>query len=149
MWYNKHTLTLEVLWYFMKYCFLFQSRENCHSITLTLKDTMKKYCPLGDAIIVPACGLAPFIHWGRVTDTRISKLTIIGSDIGLSPGRRKAIIWTNAVILLIGPLWTNFSKIWIRIQTFSFKKMHLNMSSGKCRPFCLGLNVSSVGMSAG
>ena len=49
----------------------------------------------------------------------ISKLTIIGSDNGLSPGRREAIIWINAGILLIGP---NFSEILISIQTFSFKK---------------------------
>ena len=28
----------------------------------------------------------------------------------------------------------------------SFKKMHLKMSSGKLRPFCLGLNVLSEGM---
>ena len=41
-------------------------------------------------------------HWGRVTHICISKLTIIGSDNGLSPGRRQAIIWTNAGILLIG-----------------------------------------------
>ena len=34
----------------------------------------------------------------------ISKLTIIGSDNGLSPGRRQAIIWTNARILLIKSL---------------------------------------------
>ena len=32
------------------------------------------------------------------------KLTIIGSDNGLSPGRRQAIIWTNAGILLIGTI---------------------------------------------
>ena len=31
----------------------------------------------------------------------------------------------------------NFNKIY----TFSFKKKHLKMSSGKWRPFCLGLNV--------
>ena len=65
---------------------------------------------------------------------------IIGSDNGLSPVRRQAIIWTNAWILLIGPLGTNFSEILIEIQTFSFKKMHLKMSSAKWRPFCLGLN---------
>ena len=35
---------------------------------------------------------------------RRSKLTITGSDNGLSPGRRQAIIWTNDGILLIGPL---------------------------------------------
>ena len=80
-------------------------------------------------------------HWGRVTHICIGKLSIIGSDNGLSPGRRQAIIWTNAGILLIGPLGTNFSEISIGIQTFSFKKMHLKMSSAKWRPFCLGLNV--------
>ena len=71
----------------------------------------------------------------------VSKLSIIGSDNGLSPGRRQAIIWINAGILLIGSLGTNFSEISIKIYTFSFKKMHLNMSSGKWRPFCLCLNV--------
>ena len=50
-------------------------------------------------------------HWGRVTHICVVKLTIIGSDNGLSPGRRQAIIWTNAGILLIGPLGTNFSEI--------------------------------------
>ena len=71
----------------------------------------------------------------------VSKLANISSDNGLSPGRRQAIIWTNARILLIGPLGTNFSEIWIEIWIFSFRKMHLKMSSAKWRPFCLGLNV--------
>ena len=73
-------------------------------------------------------------HWGRVTHICVNKLTIIGSNNGLSPGRRQAIIWTNAGILLIGPMGTNFNEILIEIQTFSFKKMHLKMSSGKSRP---------------
>ena len=80
-------------------------------------------------------------HWGRVTHICVNKLTIIGSDIGLSPGRRQAIIWTNDRILLIGPLGTKFSEILSGIQTFSFKKIHLNMSFAKWRLFCLGLNV--------
>ena len=80
-------------------------------------------------------------HWGRVTHICVNKLTIIGSDNGLSPGRRQAIIRTNARILLIGHLGTSFSEILIEICTFSFNKMHLKMSSGKCRPFYLGLNV--------
>ena len=42
-------------------------------------------------------------HWGRVAHICVSKLTIIGSDNGLSPGRRQAIVWTNARILLIRP----------------------------------------------
>ena len=42
-------------------------------------------------------------HWGWMTHICISKLKSIGSDNGLSPGRRQSIIWTNAGILLIGP----------------------------------------------
>ena len=80
-------------------------------------------------------------HWGRVTHICVGKQTIIGSDNGLSPGRRQAIIWTNAGILLIGRLGTNFSDISIKIVTFSFTKMRLKVSSAKWRPFCLSLNV--------
>ena len=71
----------------------------------------------------------------------VSKLTIIVSDNGLSPGRRQAIIWTNAGILLIGPSGTNFNEMLIEILTFSFMKMRLKGSSAKWQPFCLGLNV--------
>ena len=80
-------------------------------------------------------------HWRRVTHICVSELTIIGSDNGLSPQRRQAVIWTNAGILIIGPLGTNFSEILIEIQTFSLNKVHLKMSSAKWHPFCLGLNV--------
>ena len=76
-----------------------------------------------------------------MTHICISDLTIIGSDNGLSPGRRQAIIRTNAGILLIRPSGTNFSEILIEILIFSFKKMPLKISYAKRRPFCLGLNV--------
>ena len=79
-------------------------------------------------------------HWDRVTHICVGKLTIIGSDNGLSPGRRQAIIRTNAGILLIRPLGTNFSDFLVEILIFSFKKMRLKVSSAKRRPFCLGLN---------
>ena len=81
-----------------------------------------------------------------MTHIFVDNLTIIGSDNGLSPGRRQAIIWTNAGILLIGPLGTSFSEILLEIHTFSFTKMHLKMSSGKWRPFCVGLNVLTFTM---
>ena len=58
----------------------------------------------------------PLTHWDRLTNICVGKLTSIGSDNGLSPGRSQAIIWTSAE---------------------SFKKMHLKMSSAKWRPFCL------------
>ena len=80
-------------------------------------------------------------HWGRVTHICVSNLTIIGSDNGLSPGRRQAIIWTNDGILLIRTFRIHFSEIVSEIHTYSFKKMHFKMSSGKWRPSCLGLNV--------
>ena len=79
--------------------------------------------------------------WGRVMHICVSRLTITGSNNGLSPGRRQAIIWTNVGILLIGPLGINFSGNLIEILTFSLTKMILKVSSAKWRPFCLGLNV--------
>ena len=76
-----------------------------------------------------------------MTQICVSKLATTGSVNGLSSGRRQAIIWTNAGILLIAPLGTNFSEILIKIYAFSFNTMRLKMSSGKWRPFSLGLNV--------
>ena len=89
----------------------------------------RPFCPGEDELLT---------HWGRVTHICVSKLPSIGSDNGLSPGRRQAIIWPIAGILLIGPLWTNFSEILIEIPTFSFKKMLLKVSSAKWQPFCPG-----------
>ena len=74
-------------------------------------------------------------HSGQVTHICVGKLTVIGSDDSLSSGQRQAIIWTCAGKVSIGPLETNFSEILIRIQTFSFRKMHLKMSFAKWRPF--------------
>ena len=65
-------------------------------------------------------------HWGRVTHICVRKLTIIGSDNGLSPGRRQAIIWTNAGILLIGPLGT------MKLQS-KFIHFHSRRSIWNCR----------------
>ena len=87
---------------------------------------------------------AKLTHWCRVTHICVSKLTIIGSDYGVSPDRRQAIIWTNARLLLIGPLGKNFSEILIKVLTFSFNKMRLKVSSAKRRPFCLGLNELTI-----
>ena len=80
-------------------------------------------------------------HWGRVTHICCGNLTSIGSDNGLPPARRQAIVWTNAGILLIGPLGINYNEISIKILAFSFTKMRLKVSSAKWLPFCLVLNV--------
>ena len=58
-----------------------------------------------------------------MTHICISKLAIIGSDNGLSPDKHQAIIWTNAGILLIGPLRTNFNEILIFIKKNAFENV--------------------------
>ena len=76
-----------------------------------------------------------FLNHLHHTHICFRNLIIIGSDNGLLPGRRQAIIWINTGILLIGHLATKFSEILIEILTFSLKKMHLKVSSAKWRPF--------------
>ena len=93
------------------------------------------------SLLVPTSVLT---HWGRVTHICVGKLIIIGSDNGLSPDRRQAIIWTNAGLLSIGPLQTYFSENLIKMQQFSLKKMHVKMLSAKWRLSCLGLNVLTL-----
>ena len=107
-----------------------------YSIAMTVSDHITinyKYIISDDDILKSiAWEIKPALtHWGRATHICIVKLTIIGSDNGLSPWRHQAIIWSNAGILLIGLLSTNFSEFLIAIHTFSFNKMHLKMSSAK------------------
>ena len=45
----------------------------------------------------------------------------IGSVNGLSPIQRQAIIWTNAGLLPIGPLGTDFSEILIKYKRFIYE----------------------------
>ena len=65
--------------------------------------------PKGE-LLVNLC-VSTLIDWGRVMRICVRNLTIIGSDNCLSPGRRHAIIWTDAGILLIGPSKTDFNEI--------------------------------------
>ena len=74
------------------------------------------------------------IHWGRATHICVGKLTIIGSDNGLSPGRRQTIIRTNAELLLIGSVGINFSEILIEIH---FEYVVCEMVSILSRPQCV------------
>ena len=50
-----------------------------------------------------------------MTHIYVGKLSSMGSDNGLSPGRRQAIIWNSDGILLIGPLETIFNEDLIEI----------------------------------
>ena len=76
-----------------------------------------------------------------MTHISVNKLTIIGSDNGLSPGRRQAIIWTNDGILWIMPYWIYFCEILFQVRKFSLMEMHLKISSVKWRSFCIDVNV--------
>ena len=71
-----------------------------------------------------------------MTHIGASRLSITGLDkVGAKPLSEPGLDG----ILLIRPLGTNFSEILSEIRTFSFKKMHLKMSSAKGRLFRLGL----------
>ena len=83
----------------------------------------------------------------------LSKLTIIGSDNGLSPGRHQAIIWPNAGILLICPLgkklqWNLNKNSYIFIQENAFEnavwKMAAIFSQPQCYNFCAWAIESSL-----
>ena len=69
-------------------------------------------------------------------------LTIIGSDHGLSPGRRQAITWSNVGILLIGTRGTNFSEMLNRnscifIPENPFENGGWKMAAILSRPQCV------------
>ena len=89
--------------------------------------------PLGESIINGSW----LTHLFRVCIYASVKWVSIGSGNGLSPIRCQAITWTNADLLSIGPLGTNFSDIWIKCN-FSFMKMYLKMLSATWQPFCPG-----------
>ena len=122
---NSSALAVELCLFIKPWkCFSYICITNDRLLLIQKKDIYNK------------CGMICFLtYWGQATHICVGKLTIIGSDNGLSPGRCQAIIWTIAGILLIGPSGTNFSEILIGIQTFSFKKMHLKMLYAKWHPF--------------
>ena len=120
----------------LKLKFSLTSSENFPLSLMSYDFTCLGTTSTSPAQLIPARDTWETISFNRMTHICISNLTIIGSDNVLLPGQHHTIIWTNAGILLIGPLGTNFSEILIRIHKFSFMKMHLKMSSAKWRPFC-------------
>ena len=97
-----------------------------------------------DTCIVPACKwydmlsdeiyfsidkyFSQLIKVGRCIYASVN-LTIIASDNGLSPVRCQAINCSNAGLLLIGLMGTNFSEIFINMKQISHKKLSLKISS--------------------
>ena len=87
------------------------------------------------AWIIPYCGCAItsidlLTRWGRMTHISVSKLAIIGSDNGMSPGRRQAIISTNDGILLTWRLGTQFSET---LNEFHFIYFNSRKCPWECR----------------
>ena len=82
-------------------------------------------------------------EWFRLTLTHsgVSKLTIVGSDNGLAPTRRRSHYrnqcWHVGNSILMNTLQCNVN----RNSYIFIQEMFLKMSSGNCRPFCPGCNV--------
>ena len=112
-----------------------------HTVEMEWSDTIVPKTVRASKMSVYGC-LCQLV--GAGWQTRVSVNNSIGSDNGLSPGRRQGIIWTNAAILFFRPLGVIFNKILIEIHIIAFKKIHFEMSSGKWRPFCLGLNLLTI-----
>ena len=72
-----------------------------------------------------------------MTHICVGNLTIIGSDNGLSPGRRQAIIWTNAGLLSIGTFWKFNQNSYIFIHENAFESVVWKMSTILSRPQCV------------
>ena len=62
-------------------------------------------------------------------------------DLRRHRGHYDVNVINSAGLQLIGPLRITSSGIGIKIQLFTFKKYHLQMSSINLLPFCLGLNI--------
>ena len=78
-------------------------------------------------------------HWGRVTCNCVSKRIMIGSDIGLVPTRRQAIIcyniinWTRRKIIL----WTSNRNSYIFIHENAFERFVSEMEAILSLPQCV------------
>ena len=80
-----------------------------------------------DASHAPPPPPPPHTHTHTHTHTRSAAYASVnqvgtGSDKGLSSGRRQAIIYSNAGLLLIGSLGSNLSELLIKIQNFILQK---------------------------
>ena len=81
-----------------------------------------------------------------MTHICVSKITIIGSDNGLSPGRRQAIIWINAGILFIEPCgtWNLNRKSSIFIPANVFQNVVWKMAAILSRPQCVKASFGDI-----
>ena len=81
------------------------------SIAMQITCTNTWWYTLPGKLRCRARSVSALIYGGRVTHICDGRLSTVGLNNGLSPGRCQASTWTSAVILLIGPLGTNFNRI--------------------------------------
>ena len=62
------------------------------------------------------------VHFRKSSPPQWVNWVSIGSGNGLFPNQHQAITWTNVDLWSIGPSWTNFSEILIKIQQLSHEK---------------------------
>ena len=120
----------------------FKSKFKYFHLKMHLKHIQQNW---GNCYLVQAPMCWRVNHWGRMTHICVGKLTTNGSDNGLSPGRRQAIIWAIAGKLLRGPLgkklpW-NFNPSWnIFIQENAFGNAVCEVASILSRSQCVKQN---------
>ena len=93
---------------------------------------------LNDIFSQRICGLDIEVWWRK--NASVNQATT-SSYNGLSPVRRQNITEINSDLLTELQSGTNSSDIWIIIQSLSLKRINFNLTSAKCRPFCLCLNM--------
>ena len=89
---------------YLIYVYINNCRDTSQNVLLPLRH-------LCSQLISPLCCIYASMNWVSIC-----------SDNGLSPIRRQAIILTNAGLLPIGSLGTNFSEFLIKIQIFYSRK---------------------------
>ena len=106
IWYYNASLCKKLRHYFRQYFFVFTVNSKLSFLSY--------YVNLSKGEVLVNLCVSTSINWGRMAHICVGNLTIIGSDSCLSPGRRHAIIWTEAGILLILPPETDFNEIIIK-----------------------------------
>ena len=103
-------------------------RQTIRYVVLIFPGHIDVFCPVSH------------LSLSRVTHIFVSKLSIVISYNGKSPGWHQAIIWTNHGISFTGLLGTNFNEILSATYKFSFKKIQnvvWKMVSILSRPQCV------------
>ena len=97
---------------------------------------------------VMVCQWSALTHWGRVTHICVNKLTIIGSDNDLSPGRQATSHYLNQCWNIVN--WTLGNKLqwylnrnsYILIQENAFEYVVRKLAAILSRPQCVNILVA-------